>query len=91
MRNLFTLVVMLFVCSGAMAQLTEQQQIQKLNFAYQQIRNNYVDDVELKPLVDEAIRATIAKLDPHSNYQKRRWSGSRDASAVSKQALVSTT
>lgn len=68
MRNLFTLVAMLFVCCGAMAQLTEQQQIQKLNFAYQQIRNNYVDDVELEPLVDEAIRATIAKLDPHSNY-----------------------
>lgn len=68
MRNLFTLVAMMFVCSGAMAQLTEQQQIQKLNLVYQQIRNNYVDDVELEPLVDEAIRATIAKLDPHSNY-----------------------
>ena len=52
----------------AQAQLTEQQQIQKLNYAYQYIRNNYVDDVSLEPLVEEAIIATLKELDPHSRY-----------------------
>lgn len=52
----------------AIAQLTEQQQIQKLNYVYQQIRNNYVDDVPLEPLVEEAIKATLKELDPHSTY-----------------------
>lgn len=56
---------------GAMAQLTEQQQIQKLNFVYQQIRNNYVDDVPLEPLVEEAVVATLKELDPHSTYLDR--------------------
>ena len=59
------------VCFSASAQLNDQQQIQKLNYAYQQIRNNYVDDVPLEPLVEEAIKATIQRLDPHSTYLDR--------------------
>lgn len=63
------IVSLLTLCGTAMAQLTEQQQIQKLNYVYSYIRNNYVDeDVSLEPLVEEAIRATLAELDPHSNY-----------------------
>lgn len=53
---------------SATAQLTEQQQIQKLNLVYQQLRSNYVDDVPLEPLVQEAIIATLKRLDPHSSY-----------------------
>lgn len=56
---------------GASAQLSEQQQIQRLNLAYQHIRNHYVDDVTLEPLVDEAIKATLKELDPHSQYLTR--------------------
>ena len=56
---------------GASAQLTEQQQIQKLNLVYQHLRNHYVDDVSLEPLVDEAIKATLKELDPHSQYLTR--------------------
>ncbi len=59
------------MCFNASAQLTEQQQIQKLNLVYQHIRNNYVDDVPLEPLVEEAIIATIKELDPHSQYLDR--------------------
>ena len=59
---------MAFGCLCALAQLTEQQQIQKLNYVYQHIRNNYVDDVPLEPLVEEAIIATLKELDPHSTY-----------------------
>ena len=69
MRRLLILIaIMAFGYVGASAQLTEQQQIQKLNYVYQQIRNNYVDDVPLEPLVEEAIIATLKELDPHSTY-----------------------
>ncbi len=67
-RLLFSAVVLLVTHFSATAQLTEQQQIQKLNYVYQQIRNNYVDDVPLEPLVEGAIKATLKELDPHSQY-----------------------
>ena len=69
MRRFFISIVCLALwCVSASAQLTEQQQIQKLNYVYQQLRNNYVDDVPLEPLVEEAIKATLKELDPHSTY-----------------------
>ena len=57
-RLLISIIGIALWCVSASAQLTEQQQIQKLNYVYQQIRNNYVDDVPLEPLVEEAIKAT---------------------------------
>ena len=63
---LFTLLSIVAFGVSASAQLSEQQQVQKLNLAYQHIRNHYVDDVTLEPLVDEAIKATLKELDPHS-------------------------
>ena len=68
---LFTLLSIVTFAVGASAQLSEQQQVQKLNLAYQHIRNHYVDDVKLEPLVDEAIKATLKELDPHSQYLTR--------------------
>ena len=60
------------LCSGyVVAQQHNQQQIQKLNYLYSYLRNNYVDELDLEPLVDEAIRATIEELDPHSSYLTR--------------------
>lgn len=56
---------------SAVAQLTDQQQIQKLNLVYQHLRNNYVDDVPLEHLVEEAVIATLRELDPHSSYLNR--------------------
>lgn len=67
-RFVILIVSLVALCVSASAQLSEQQQIQKLNYLYQQIRNNYVDDVSLEPLVEEAIIATIKELDPHSSY-----------------------
>lgn len=64
---LFALVATLLTAQ-AQTQLSQQQQIQKLNYVYQHIRNNYVDDVPLEPLVREAIIATLKELDPHSRY-----------------------
>ena len=69
MKRLLILILSLAICCiSASAQLTEQQQIQKLNYVYQHLRNNYVDDVPLEPLVEEAIKATLKELDPHSTY-----------------------
>lgn len=68
---LFTLLSIVAFGVSASAQLSEQQQVQKLNLAYQHIRNHYVDDVKLEPLVDEAIKATLKELDPHSQYLTR--------------------
>ena len=66
-----TILSLVTFVGGASAQLTEQQQIQKLNLVYQHLRNHYVDDVSLEPLVDEAIKATLKELDPHSQYLTR--------------------
>ena len=70
-RGLILSLCYLLITLCASAQLTEQQQVQKLHYAYQNIRNHYVDDVPLEPLVEEAIRATLAELDPHSKYLSR--------------------
>lgn len=67
-RALILTIGLVLMHLSATAQLTEQQQIQKLNYVYQQLRNNYVDDVPLEPLVEEAIKATLKQLDPHSTY-----------------------
>lgn len=72
MKRLLTLVLgFIALHVSAIAQSVDQHQIQKLNYAYQQIRNNYVDDVPLEPLVEEAINATLRQLDPHSTYLTR--------------------
>lgn len=69
MKHLVISIIGLVVsCSIATAQLTDKQQIAKLNSVYEQIRDNYVDDVSLEPLVQEAIIATFKELDPHSKY-----------------------
>lgn len=68
----FILILLLAVCCCAVsAQQHNQQQIQKLNYVYNYLRNNYVDELDLEPLVEEAIKATLAELDPHSSYIPR--------------------
>lgn len=43
-------------------------QLQKLLFVYRQLADLYVDEVEMAPLTEEAIRAMLEELDPHSAY-----------------------
>ena len=43
-------------------------QWQKLNQVYRYLSGWYVDEVEMKPLVESAIREMLAELDPHSAY-----------------------
>lgn len=70
-RLLISTIGFIVTAFSASAQLTEQQQIQKLNYVYQYLRNNYVDELSLEPLVEKAIIATLKELDPHSSYLTR--------------------
>ena len=40
----------------------------KLNLILDQVRQNYVDTIDMKAMSDAAIEAALAKLDPHSVY-----------------------
>ena len=44
------------------------EQYQKLSRFYRYLSGMYVDEVEMKPLVDKAIREMLSELDPHSYY-----------------------
>ena len=52
--------------SGAEKQSLEQ--MQKWMYFYRYLSNLYVEEVDMQPLVEESIRAMLAKLDPHSSY-----------------------
>ena len=57
--------------AGAQMQLPKQadeQALRKLNIAEMAIRSLYVEDVDEKKLVEDAIRGMLEKLDPHSSY-----------------------
>ena len=43
-------------------------QLRKLNQVYRLLDNMYVDEVDMKPLVEKAIREMLLELDPHSAY-----------------------
>lgn len=43
-------------------------QLQKLNNFYRYLNGMYVDSLDMKPIVESAIRGMLAELDPHSAY-----------------------
>ena len=49
-------------------ELENMQQFQKLARVYRYLDGLYVDDVEMKPVVEGAIRGMLEELDPHSAY-----------------------
>lgn len=74
-RNFHVLLALLAtVCTPpAMAQRKAEtdmdiDQIRKLQFAQLAITNLYVDSVDQKKLVEDAINGMLEKLDPHSSY-----------------------
>ena len=44
------------------------EQLQKLNRFYRILNGMYVDSVDMKPIVESAIKGMLAELDPHSTY-----------------------
>ena len=70
-RILRSTLAAVFVAIGlcASAQTDDAaEQLQKLNRFYRYLTGIYVDDVEMKPLVENAIRGMLSELDPHSVY-----------------------
>lgn len=50
------------------AQELSVRQLQKLNQFYRYLNALYVDEVDMAPLVEEAIESMLGELDPHSAY-----------------------
>lgn len=44
------------------------EQLQKLNRFYRILNGMYVDSIDMKPIVESAIKGMLAELDPHSTY-----------------------
>lgn len=77
-RSILRLLLLLLPLMGGRAVAQEHpakspqeqavEQLQKLNRFYRYLNGLYVDSVELEPLVEQAIRAMLGELDPHSAY-----------------------
>ena len=67
-RFIISLVALVVCCLPISAQPSKRQLMKKLNYVYNLIDDHYVEDMPLEPMVEEAIRATLHTLDPHSRY-----------------------
>lgn len=70
-RLFFTLFALFLLVLPMKAQMNadiDVDQIRKLQFAHLAITNLYVDSVDQKKLVEDAINGMLEKLDPHSSY-----------------------
>lgn len=67
-RFLIALSPLFFLCLSANAQTELDNQMRKLIISAATINGHYVDSVDTKKLVEDAIRGMIEKLDPHSAY-----------------------
>lgn len=73
-KHLILVCLALFcACTTAFAQKRGEpdidvEQLRKLQFAQLAISNLYVDSVDQKKLVEDAINGMLSKLDPHSSY-----------------------
>lgn len=61
-----TIVAMTASAQGAMA--CDEIQLRKLQITQMAVTNLYVDSVDEKAIVEDAIRGMLKSLDPHSNY-----------------------
>lgn len=68
MKRLFFVIAFVGIFTGIVAQTIEFTSDRKLRYAAGIIQNFYVDQVDNDTIVDEAIRAMLKTLDPHSAY-----------------------
>ncbi len=73
MKRLFATISALIlgavVASGASpSRDSERAEVEKFNQFFALLKNYYIEEVESAPLIESAIRATLAELDPHSVY-----------------------
>jgi len=62
------LTVVLTSITGGRKVKADYDDWRKLNIILQEVEKNYVDDVDKEVVTDAAVRAALAKLDPHSIY-----------------------
>jgi len=73
-RKIFIAHCLAFLLVGVVSAVAQQQdaaavrQLQKLSHIYRYLSRLYIDDVEMAPLTESAIRALLNELDPHSAY-----------------------
>ncbi|WP_036915241.1 S41 family peptidase [Prevotella sp. P6B4] len=72
MNKVFVSICLCLIAMSAQAQFrinnADDSPLRKLNIAEITINNLYVDSVDEKKLVEDAIRGMLDKLDPHSSY-----------------------
>lgn len=72
MRALLILLALIFSTQIADAQRSSKKatdkQLKKLERAFSYIDKYYIEDVDMAPLVEDAIKNMLWKLDPHSTY-----------------------
>ncbi len=69
LRKLLLILFTIFSLSPLLAQrAADAVQIQKLLSVYRKLAELYVDEVDMAPLTEEAIRGMLEELDPHSAY-----------------------
>ena len=68
-KYLIVIAALLAAATPAKAQELENlQQFRKLMQVYRYLNGLYVDEVEMEPVVEGAIRGMLEELDPHSAY-----------------------
>ena len=68
MKKLFLLFTLMAGFAVVKAQGGDDAPLRKLNIAEIAVTSLYVDEVDEKKLVEDAIRGMLEKLDPHSVY-----------------------
>ena len=68
MRRLFVILATLSVLPLAAQNEDDARQLQKFAQVYRYLSGLYVDDVDMKPVVEGAITGMLEELDPHSAY-----------------------
>lgn len=68
MRRLFVILATICVLPLAAQNADDAQQFQKLAQVFRYLSGLYVDDVDMKPVVEGAITGMLEELDPHSTY-----------------------
>ena len=68
MRRLFVILATLFVLPLAAQNEDDARQFQKLAQVFRYLSGLYVDEVEMKSVVEGAITGMLEELDPHSAY-----------------------
>ncbi len=73
MKRFISLSIILLVATSIMAKSPQADnnatyQLRKLNQFYLYLSNEYIEEIDMEPLVEKAIKEILLELDPHSSY-----------------------